>query len=392
MSIAIQHPELLPPFAACSTRCVAGSARTCGSKDWRCSSPCWASRSGSGWRWIGCSSRRPPCAASALIVVGCFALYVAYRYLLRRVFVPISDASAAVLLERRFPNCKITCSPPSTSPPRPRTQPSIIRSSSRKRSQAADAAIAGIQSRELFNRGPLIRAVTAAVVLVISIGVFASFSRDVFGFWLERIALSDEPWPRRVQLEVVGFPPDAAGQRTHKLAQDDDFELLVHANTDGYEVPDEVEIRFRLADGRRGRDTMIRVGDAAAEPRRVPALPLRVQARRRRHGVRRRGRRRPRARFAAASRRSAGAVRDRARMRLSRILGPRAAPTCPSPAACESRKARSSCFTHRRPSRSPPHAFTARKTNKILTLKLDSGDRQKLRWEYGTLADDDVLS
>ena len=87
-------------------------------------------------------------------------------------------------------------------------------------------------------------------------------SRDAFGFWLERIALSDEPWPRRVQLEVVGFPADAAGQRTHKLAQDDDFELLVHARTDGYEVPDEVEIRFRLADGRRGRDTMIRVGEA----------------------------------------------------------------------------------------------------------------------------------
>ena len=35
------------------------------------------------------------------------------------------------------------------------------------------------------------------------------FRSDTFGFWLERIALSDEPWPRRVQLEVVGFPPDA---------------------------------------------------------------------------------------------------------------------------------------------------------------------------------------
>ena len=54
----------------------------------------------------------------------------------------------------------------------------------------------------------------------------------MFGFWLQRLALSEEPWPRRVHLEVVGFPADANGRRIHKLAQDDDFELLVHARHD----------------------------------------------------------------------------------------------------------------------------------------------------------------
>src|SRR6476620_4962968 len=39
----------------------------------------------------------------AIVAVALFALYVLYRYLLRRAFVPISDTSAAVLLERRFP-------------------------------------------------------------------------------------------------------------------------------------------------------------------------------------------------------------------------------------------------------------------------------------------------
>src|SRR5688572_29367989 len=123
-------------------------------------------------------------------------------------------------------------------------------------------AIAGVEAAEVFNRGPLTRAVTAAAILVASILVFAAMSRETFGFWLERIALSDKLWPRRVALEVVGFSPDAAGNRVHKLAQDDDFELLVHARTDRHEIPDEVEIRFQLADGRRGRDTMIRVGEA----------------------------------------------------------------------------------------------------------------------------------
>ena len=227
-------------------------------------------------------------------------------------------------------------------------------------------------SRELFNRGPLVRAVTAAVVLAISIGVFAIFSRDVFGFWLERIALSDEPWPRRVHLEVVGFPPDAAGQRTHKLAQDDDFELLVHASTNGYEVPDEVEIRFRLADGRRGRDTLIRVGEAAASrddfqlfryefkhvagdmefdvvggDDRVRDLQLQVVDR-------------------------PELFRDRAGMRLSRILAARAAPAAGHRRHANPRRhaARASRIVdqaaHRR-----PHS-RHRKTNKIPTLELGS--------------------
>jgi hypothetical protein len=196
-------------------------------------------------------------------VIGVVALYILYRYLLRRIFAPISDATAAVLLERRFPKLQdhlITAVDVASVPGRAHDfHPQLVSATT----QAADQAITGVRVSELFNRGPLLRTVIAATALAFSIIIFAIGSRDVFGFWLNRIALSEAPWPRRVQLEVVGFPPNAAGERTHKLAQDDDLELLVHARTDGYQVPDEVEIRFRLADGRRGRDTLIRVGDAA---------------------------------------------------------------------------------------------------------------------------------
>jgi hypothetical protein len=206
----------------------------------------------------------PAARRIGLIAVGCAALYSIYRYLLRRIFVPISDTTAAVLLERRFPSLQdhlITAVDVAAVPARAAAfHPQLVAETA----QAADEAVAGVRVTQLFNRGPLVRAVVTAVALVVSIAVFAIGSRDVFGFWLERIALSDELWPRRMHLEVVGFPPDATGQRTHKLAQDDDLELLVHARTDGYQPPDEVEIRFRLADGRRGRDTLIRVGDAAA--------------------------------------------------------------------------------------------------------------------------------
>jgi hypothetical protein len=197
-----------------------------------------------------------------LIAIGVVALVVCYRYLLRRVFVPISDVSAALLLERRFPGLHdhvITAVDVATAKPVGVVyHPDLVAQTN----QAANTAIADVNPREVFDRRPLLRSLIAAASLLASVIAFAAFSSEVFGFWLERMALSDKPWPRRVQLEVVGFPANDAGERMHKLAQDDDFELLVHARTDGYEVPDEVEIRFRLADGRRGRDTLTRVGDA----------------------------------------------------------------------------------------------------------------------------------
>jgi hypothetical protein len=216
--------------------------------------------------WVGLAADwwLEPSAAwrrAALVGLGALSLFVAYRYLLRRVFVRISDTTAALLLERRFPDLHdhLLTAVDVTSPEHASDcHPELVSQTQ----HAAVQAVAGIKPGELFTRAPLVRAVAAAFLLAASIVAFAFLSRDAFGFWLQRIALSDEPWPRRVSLDVVGFPPDVEGKRVHKLAQEDDFELLVHANARGFEIPDEVEIRFRLADGRRGRDTMIRVGDA----------------------------------------------------------------------------------------------------------------------------------
>jgi hypothetical protein len=195
----------------------------------------------------------------ALVAFSLAGLYVSYRYLLRRIFVPISDTSAAVLLERRFPELKDDLlTAVDTSSDFAPYHPELMAETKR----AAEKAVAPLQIRELFDRAPLGRAIAVAAILVISVMVLALWSHDAFGFYLRRIALSSELWPRRVRLEVVGFSPDAAGRRVHKLAQDDDFELLVHADARGHQIPKEVEIRYRLADGRRGRDTLVRVGQA----------------------------------------------------------------------------------------------------------------------------------
>src|SRR4051812_37839260 len=58
--------------------------------------------------WLGMAADwlfepTPSVRRMGLIAAACIAFYICYRYLLRRAFVPISDVSAAVLLERRFP-------------------------------------------------------------------------------------------------------------------------------------------------------------------------------------------------------------------------------------------------------------------------------------------------
>lgn len=204
----------------------------------------------------------PAIRQAGWVVLAGVTVYFVYRYLLRRVFEPLSDDSLAQLLERRFPvlgDHVQTAVHLASSPREAATyNPAFVAQTQ----HAAIHAISDIEPARLFNRRPLVRVTLAAALVVMSILMFALVFQDAFGFYVKRLALSPEPWPRRVRLAVVGFPPDDAGFRTQKLAQDDDFELLVHAQTDGHEVPDEVEIRYELADGGRGRDTMIRVGEA----------------------------------------------------------------------------------------------------------------------------------
>lgn len=232
----------------------------------------WA---GLAWDWLFEPS--PDVRRVAIFAVVVAAVAVLYRSLVRRALVPLPDASLAVLLERRFAELDdhvLTTVDMASADGGDPYHPELVERTRR----AADDAVRHIRVASLFNRGPLVRTVVAAVVLAGSIGGFALAAGDTFDFWLGRIALSAQPWPRRVQLEVVGFPPDAAGRRTSKLAQGDDFELLVHASTEQFVVPDEVEVRFRLADGRRGRDTMIRVGQAV--PGRDPFQLFRYQFKR----------------------------------------------------------------------------------------------------------------
>jgi hypothetical protein len=216
--------------------------------------------------WIGLWLDRwlePPPVVRLVAMLGVVATgwWVADRQLLKRALAPLADTSLALLLERRFDRLGdhvLTAVDMAARSTAIDCHPELVSRTHR----AAANAMATVRTWELFERAPLIRAVALAFVLAGSIPIFALAANDTFRFWLLRIALSSELWPRQVLLEVAGFPVDADGRRTQKLAEDDRFELLVHADATDHVVPKQVELRFRLADGRRGRDSMIRVGEA----------------------------------------------------------------------------------------------------------------------------------
>lgn len=191
---------------------------------------------------------------------------IAQRWLWQRLTVPLSDQSLALLLERHDPGVADHLATAVTLAETPIPVGASEHNSaadelaSRTNAAAIDAT-RNLDIRSLLDPTSCLRAVTVAALLASSIALFSYQANETFGFWLRRVALAEEAWPRQVRLEVVGFPTGDDGQRVATMARHDDFELAVHADlTDGFIAPDRVQIRFELPDGRWGRDYLTRVG------------------------------------------------------------------------------------------------------------------------------------
>jgi hypothetical protein len=188
--------------------------------------------------------------------------WVAVRHFFLRTFAHLSDSSLALLVERNYPQLKeslvTTIEAANGRRHLPLGNPAMLRQTS----GAAAEAIRDVSLRRLFRWGPLAWKSSLAMALVASIGLFALLESQAFGFWIERMQLSNQLWPRRVQLSVVGFD-QRDGVRVVNVARDDHLDLQVRASIEGGHVaPDQVEIRYERDDGRRGRSPMIRVGQA----------------------------------------------------------------------------------------------------------------------------------
>ncbi|BBO33263.1 hypothetical protein [Lacipirellula parvula] len=214
-------------------------------------------------------------------------LVTGWRYIGRRLFAPLPDDSLALLVERQYPQLRegmITT-----------VQAAGVRAGIARDAEAVDAtdlehshghgeqsALAGanrelidaagrnaaaamqqVSLRRVFDMRPLARKGATAIGLCAAMAIFALTQRGAFDFYLDRLALSKQLWPRRVQLTVVGFE-DRENADVVNVARDDDFELTVLASIVGkHTAPDEVEIRWRRpSDGGRGNGPMLKIGQA----------------------------------------------------------------------------------------------------------------------------------
>ncbi|MCA9237496.1 MAG: hypothetical protein KDA44_18605 [Planctomycetales bacterium] len=195
---------------------------------------------------------------------GAATAWALYRYIFRRTFAKLPDASLALLIERQYPSLReglVTTVQAGDGRRREGYHPQLIAQTSR----TAEEAVGSIRLGQVFNRRPLAVKGLLALVAVGSIALFAWQAPEAYSFWGERMAFSRDLWPRENHISVAGFDREQR-VREVRVARDSTFEVLVAASIDdGFVAPEEVEIRWRRAsDGLGSRDPMLKVGEAVA--------------------------------------------------------------------------------------------------------------------------------
>jgi hypothetical protein len=199
-----------------------------------------------------------------LVALAAGVLLLVAQSIIARLFRTISDRSLAALLERRFRtfgDSLLTSVESGTRPPRAEELDTMIEPARHRAALEASR----VRLSEVFNSGPLGRAIFFAVLLVASIVVFAVGAPRDMRIWSQRwLLLDDTPWPKRVALEVLE-PSGLASHGIIKVARESEPEVVVRArlNTDEFPeatYPQIVQVRYR------SRDTFTRNMDLIGEP------------------------------------------------------------------------------------------------------------------------------
>ena len=196
------------------------------------------------------------------LMVGAALAWASARWFWSRIFARLSDSSLALLVERNYPelNESLVTTVEAADGEHELSQGGSVML--RETSTAAAAGLRDVSLLRVFRLRPLAWKLALALAFWGSITAFGMLASEAMSFWVERMQLTEELWPRSVRLSVEGFE-ERDGVRVVNVARDDDLDLQVSASIEqGFLAPEQVEIRYQLADGRRGRDTMIRVGEA----------------------------------------------------------------------------------------------------------------------------------
>jgi hypothetical protein len=214
----------------------------------------------------------PSVAARMVMAATVFAaaVFVMVRYVAQRLLVPLRYRSLALLVERRYGQFDDSLITAVELAGTAEAEAPLARQLFDRVVRRAASEAGKVRWQSVLNPGPLLRTGSAALLLVGSIALFAVLQQEAFQFWIRRMMFATQPWPRYTRLEVDGFTQAAAGPRIAKVARGDPFLLVVRADAGlATPPPQTVTVRYRRADGLRGRDVMTRIGRAI--PGRDPA-------------------------------------------------------------------------------------------------------------------------
>jgi hypothetical protein len=231
---------------------------------------------------VGASEMPREARAVVLLVIAAVLAWILYRWVFRRMLVPLTNRSMALLLERQFrqfgdrlvTSVELNELPGHAEPFDPRML-----------EQTEDEArenTAGVRLRRVFDFAPLLRCGSLAAALLATVIVFYAVNRPAWALWVNRIyLLRDEPWPRSARIEVVGIEllgsEDAPQVPTEtplipfderqsvKVAKGSNVRLRVQADRAAAVIPDVCTMHYTTADGERGRVTMNRLRRSRGE-------------------------------------------------------------------------------------------------------------------------------
>lgn len=211
-----------------------------------------------------------------LLVVAVAVISIAITMLMGRLHRKLPDDSLALLVERQHPQIggRLVTAVQLQEPGREGDSHSNVMLK-RVHDQAAKV-IDEVDPNKVFRWQPLVRKGMIAGPLAFCVLVFVVMSPSAFGLALSRLTLlSDQPWPRRADLEMVGveLPIVTAAEEENAAPQLVAFEnqvmrlprgsngtLRIRARADGAELPVVCTVYYRTDDGTRGQSNMRRVG------------------------------------------------------------------------------------------------------------------------------------
>jgi hypothetical protein len=191
----------------------------------------------------------PPVVRGLLLVVVAGVLgYLLNRFWFQRSFVPLSDTSMALLVERKyrgFRDSLITSVELREQPAHARTFHADMLAQTE-----AEAAkqLHGVKLGEIFNNTTIGGKILLAAVLGVGMLVFGIMQPEAMRTWAKRVLLLDsELWPRYTSLDIEGF-----ADKVRKVGVGGETTVIVRAELNK-EIPKAVKITYTFEEG--GRET-----------------------------------------------------------------------------------------------------------------------------------------